>query len=62
MSQYHSVQVQLELRATLLREAAAFLSVGEERESLLFRARRMDDASILIDGWPSNGLDQFRKA
>jgi hypothetical protein len=62
MSRYHSVQVQLELRATLLREAAAFLSVSDERESLLFRASRMDDASILIDRWPSNGLEQFRKA
>jgi hypothetical protein len=44
-----AVQDQLELRATQLRDAAERLPEGCERQDLLFRARRMEDASIIID-------------
>jgi hypothetical protein len=41
----------IELKATQLREAAEALPDGEEREGLLFRARRIQRACLIIDRW-----------
>jgi hypothetical protein len=43
------VQNQLEHKAAQLREAAEILPDGEERNDLLSRARRMEEASIIIE-------------
>ena len=58
MPRNHLGQDQLELRATQLREAAEILPDGEERKGLMFRACRMEDASIVINKWSlsSRGL------
>jgi hypothetical protein len=45
------VQDKCELWAMRLREAAETLPDGDEREDLLFRARRMDRVSIILDRW-----------
>jgi hypothetical protein len=50
----HIVQDRLELRATELHQAAETLPHGDERESLLQRALRMEAASLLIDRWMSS--------
>jgi hypothetical protein len=49
MPRNRPVQEQLELRALQLRDDAEILPEGDERQGLLFRARRMEDASIIID-------------
>ncbi|MDB5578732.1 MAG: hypothetical protein JWR80_3908 [Bradyrhizobium sp.] len=46
-----TVQECLELRASELHEVAETLPYGDERESLLQRARRMVAASDVIDRW-----------
>lgn len=51
MLRNRSVQDQLELRAMQLRDAAEMLPDGCERQSLLLRARRIEEASILIENW-----------
>jgi hypothetical protein len=51
---YYSKQIvrdRLELRASELHEAAETLPHGHEREGLLHRARRMENASLVIDRW-----------
>jgi hypothetical protein len=55
MPRNHLGQDQLELRARQLREAAEILPDGEERKGLIFRACRMEDASIIINKWPRDG-------
>jgi hypothetical protein len=50
----HVVQNRLELRALQLQDAAETLPQGDERESLLNRARRMEKASDVIDRWISS--------
>lgn len=47
----HTVQECLELRASELHEAAETLPWGDEKESLLQRARRMAAASDVINRW-----------
>jgi hypothetical protein len=54
---YYSKQMaqdRLELRAKQLNEAAETLPHGDERESLLQRARRIEAASLIIDRWLSS--------
>jgi hypothetical protein len=54
---YYSKQMAqdlLELRARQLNEAAETLPHGDERESLLHRARRIEAASLIIDRWLSS--------
>ncbi len=46
-----TVQECLELKASALHEVAETLSHGDEKESLLERARRMVAASDVIDRW-----------
>ena len=47
------VQDRLELRASQLHEAAEILPHGDERESLVQRARKMENAALVIDRWAS---------
>lgn len=49
-----TVQDHLGLRAGELHEAAETLPFGDERDGLLHRARRMEAASRVIDGWLSS--------
>jgi hypothetical protein len=52
-----TVQDHLQLRATQLHEAAENLPHGGERQALVHRAHRMEDASRVIDRWMmSSGL------
>jgi hypothetical protein len=54
---YYSRQIvknRLELRASQLQEAAEILPQGDEREALLNRARRMENASLVIDRWATS--------
>jgi hypothetical protein len=48
------VQDLLEYRAIELHDAAETLPDGNERDSMLRRARRMEDASLVIERWASS--------
>jgi hypothetical protein len=45
------VQNRLQIRAMQLHETAETLPHGHEREGILDRARRMKNASLVIDRW-----------
>jgi hypothetical protein len=48
------VHERLERKAAELNEAARTLPHGAEREGLQHRARRMENASLIIDTWLSS--------
>jgi hypothetical protein len=54
MQHGQSVQAHLEYRAAQLNEAAETLPHGDERDALLYRAVRMEAASLVIDRWMSS--------
>ena len=49
-----TVRDRLTLRASQLHDAAEILPHGDEREALLSRARRMENASLVIDRWAAS--------
>jgi hypothetical protein len=55
-----TLQTKLALGAALLRETAAALPVGEERDAILNRARQFDNASHFNDWLATPGLQPPR--
>jgi hypothetical protein len=49
-----ALQDHLEQRAARLSDAAETLPQGDERDSLLHRATKMEAASLIIDRWMSS--------